>query len=221
MNVLFPEYCNSCSAGLLQNEKIICTKCLQNLDKINLTNIFENEVKEKFKSQFNFHKAFSFLYYKEGNSTQKLIHGLKFFKQEEIGGKLSQLMINDLDKLNFFEGIDYIIPVPVHKKRLHERGYNQLHEFCDFLGMKTEIPVEKNLLKRIIYNESLSKKNKTERKIIFDSFHFTNDDKLVGKHFLLIDDVITTGSTLVACANEINKIKKSKISVLSISYTKN
>ena len=120
---------------------------------------------------------------------------------------------------NFFNAIDYIVPVPLHPKKQRQRGYNQMTEFGRNLGNFFSIPYTENILLRQIYTESQTKKNALQRREnVSQAFKIANPEKYTGKHFVIIDDVITTGATIEACAETIlNNIPNAKVSVLALT----
>ena len=160
------------------------------------------------------------LYFHKKGIVQKLIHNLKYKGREEIGELLGEWYGKEIKNHELIKSIDFIIPVPLHSKRLKERGYNQVDRFCNALSKETDIPYKKELLIRTKYNKTQTKKSKNERQDnvqnIFDVVFNEND---YGKHFLLVDDVITSGATLELCAKALLKIPNSKVSIITIAYT--
>lgn len=220
LNVLFPVFCNGCSNLLLKNENVICTKCIHNLPLTHHHNIKETEIKKVFYGLIPFEFGASMLYFNKKGISQNLIHNLKYRNRQEIGTFLGNLYATDLIHLETFKEIDYIIPVPLHKKRFHERGYNQVTTFCKSIENKLTIPILDDVLVKKQHLKSVTDKSKevrlTHNKNVFS---IENPDKIEGKHLLIIDDVFTTGATIEACAKEILKIKNTKISILTMAYS--
>uniref|UniRef100_UPI0040493D61 ComF family protein n=1 Tax=Flavobacterium sp. TaxID=239 RepID=UPI0040493D61 len=160
------------------------------------------------------------LYFHKDGIVQKLIHQLKYKGQEEIGSFLGEWYANEIMHHEIISTITEIIPVPLHEKRLKERGYNQVDSFCKALSKELNIPFNTKLLFRKKYSKTQTTKNKTERQsnidTIFDVSFLKNDEN---KHFLLIDDVITTGATLELCAKALLKIPNTKVSIVTIAFT--
>jgi ComF family protein len=147
-----------------------------------------------------------------------MIHGLKYRGQEEVGTILGEWYAEDLKTLEIVGSVDAIIPVPLHKKRLRNRGYNQVTNFGLALSENLKIPFNANLLKRNIYSKTQSKKNLLGRTEGIDSiFDVSFSEKDHNKHFLLIDDVITTGATLEVCSKALLKIPGAKISIVCMA----
>ena len=220
LNVLFPVSCNGCFDLLLKNEDVICTKCLHNLPFTHHHDIKETEIDKTFYGLVPFEFGASFLYFTKKGISQNLIHNLKYKNRQEIGTYLGNLYANELKNLEIFKEIDFIIPVPLHKKRFHERGYNQVTTFCKAIENNLKTPILDDVLVKKHYLKSLTDKSKEGRfEHIKNVFSIENKHKIEGKHILIVDDVFTTGATIEACAKEILKIKNTKISILTMAYS--
>lgn len=220
LNVLFPVFCNGCSNLLLKNENVICTKCLHNLPFTLHHQIKDTEINKIFYGIIPFEFGASILYFTKKGFVQNLIHNLKYRNRQEIGTYLGDLYAKELIDLETIKSIDFIIPVPLHKKRLHERGYNQVTTFCKSIEKNLTIPVLDDVLVKKQHLKSVTDKSKEARlKHNENVFSIENEHKIEGKHILIIDDVFTTGATIEACAKEILKIKNTKISMLTMAYS--
>lgn len=218
INLFFPPVCSGCNSLLITNEKVICTPCRH---KIPLTNHHinpENEAFKKFYGRIPVEYASALLYFHKKGIVQELIHNLKYKGQEEIGTVLGEWYADDLKNLAIIKSVDQIIPVPLHKRKLRERGYNQVTNFGLALSKNLNLDYNDAVLLRKIYSKTQSKKNLLNRSDGIDStFDVSFTEKDHNKHFLLIDDVITTGSTLEACSNALLKIPGAKISVVCMA----
>lgn len=218
VNLFFPPVCAGCHSFLLWNENEICTLCRHNIPLTNHHLNPENEAFKKFYGRIPVEYASALLYFHKRGIVQELIHNLKYKGQEEIGAVLGAWYAEDLKNSEIIKLIDEIIPVPLHKRKLRERGYNQVTNFGLSLSKNLNISYNPNLLVRNIYSKTQSKKNLLNRsdgiETIFD-VAFTEKDH--DKHFLLIDDVITTGSTLEACSHALLKIPGAKISIVCMA----
>jgi ComF family protein len=148
------------------------------------------------------------------------MHNLKYKNQQEIGTYLGDYFSKNVMDLAVFNDINVIIPVPLHKKRLHERGYNQVTTFCEALQKNLVIPIIDDVLiksKNLTSQIQKSKENRLETNK--NVFLIENAHKIEGKHILLVDDIFTTGATIEACSKEILKIKNTKISIVTMAYT--
>ena len=157
------------------------------------------------------------LFWQEDSRLSGLIHQLKYNNKKEIGVLLGKLFGKDLTGSEFILPIDLIIPVPLHPQKQKERGFNQAETIAHGLSEATSIPVSSGNLVRSIFNPTQTQRTKTQRwenvKGIFDLLH---PSLYAGKHILLVDDIITTGSTLEACAHALLKSPGIKISVATL-----
>lgn len=222
VDLLFPKVCLACDSFLESNEAVICTSCRHDLPLTNYHLDSENELIKKFYGRIDLQFASSMMYYHKSGIVHELIHNLKYYKHQEIGTFLGNWYAEDLRNLEITKTFDVIIPVPLHKKRLRKRGYNQVETFGKTLSEKLKIPYDDTILFRKIHSKTQTKKNflgRTDVKLDIFDVAFTEEN--YGKHFLLIDDVITTGSTLEACARAVLKIPEAKLSIVSMADTHN
>ena len=218
INLFFPKVCSGCSSFLLSNENVICTVCRHDIPLTNHHLNAENEAFKKFYGRIPvIHTSALFYFHKKG-IVQELIHNLKYKGHEEIGKILGEWYAEDLKNIELLHSADEIIPVPLHRRKLKERGYNQVTAFGKALSSSLNLNYNESLLIRNVYSKTQSKKNLLGRtegiEIIFD-VSFTEKDH--NKHFLLIDDVITTGATLEACSRALLKIPGAKISIVCMA----
>lgn len=218
INLFFPKVCSGCSSFLLSNENVICTVCRHDIPLTNHHLNPENDAFKKFYGRIPvIHTSALFYFHKKG-IVQELIHNLKYKGHEEIGTILGEWYAEDLKTIALLQSVDEIIPVPLHPKKLKQRGYNQVTAFGQGLSSSLNLDYNDSLLIRNVYSKTQSKKNLLGRtegiETIFDVV-FT--EKNYNKHFLLIDDVITTGSTLEACSRALMKIPGAKISIVCMA----
>jgi ComF family protein len=215
VNLFFPPVCAGCHSFLFSNENVICSLCRHNIPLTNHHLNPENETFKKFYGRIPVEYASALVYFYKKGIVQEVIHNLKYKGQEEIGTVFGEWYVEDLKNSTIIQSVDEIIPVPLHKRKLRERGYNQVTNFGNALSIGLNIP---NILVRNVYSKTQSKKNLLNRSegidTIFDVV-FTKKDH--NKHFLLIDDVITTGSTLEACSHVLMKIPGAKISIVCMA----
>jgi len=221
-NLLFPKVCLGCEGMLLSNEDVICTNCRHDLQLTNYHSVPENELFKKFYGRMELQFASSMIFYHKHGIVHEMIHNLKYHRHQEIGTFLGNWYAEDLKSLEIIKTFDVIIPVPLHKKRLIERGYNQIETFGKALSEKLDIKYDDSILVRNLYSRTQTKKNFFTRTAVSEQIFDVNfDESAHGKHFLLIDDVITTGSTLESCAIALRKIPSMKLSIISIADTHN
>ena len=218
INLFFPKVCSGCSSFLLSNENVICTVCRHDIPLTNHHLNPENDAFKKFYGRIPVVHASALFYFHKKGIVQELIHNLKYKGHEEIGTIVGEWYAEDLKNIYSLQFVDEIILVPLHRKKLKERGYNQVTAFGKALSSGLNIDYNDSLLIRNVYSKTQSKKNLLGRtegiETIFD-VSFTEKDH--DKHFLLIDDVITTGATLEACSRALLKIPNAKISIVCMA----
>ena len=219
ISLLFPRLCYGCGNQLLRNEALICTECYVIIPRTNYHLNLDNPVAQLFWGRCLLEKAAAFSFYTIGSRIRNLIHNLKYSGIKEIGIELGRIYSLSLNATDFFNGMDLIIPVPLHPSKKRKRGFNQSD--CISLGISeiTGLPVDTESLRRITLTSTQTKKTRYERWTNVEGIFRVSDPELLkGKHILLVDDVITTGSTIESCANEILKIEDTKVSVIALAF---
>lgn len=202
---------------LQRHEKSICTACLFNLPRTEFHLDRENFVEKLFWGKVKLEFATSYLNFVKGGSVQRIMHKFKYRGYREVGRHLGQRFGADL-ALTPFSKVNAIVPVPLHKKKLKKRGYNQSEELAQGLSKSLEKPVITNILMRSINTDTQTKKSKFDRwRNVSNIFSVRDHETFAGKHVLLVDDVVTTGSTLEAAAAEVLKCKDAKVSVATLA----
>ena len=220
LNLFFPKSCAACTSFLLTQEIVICTSCRHKLPLTNHHLMEENELIKKFYGRIPLEFGASLFYFHKKGMVQELIHKLKYKGQEDIGEMIGNWYAEELKTIEIIQSADYIIPVPLHKKRLRLRGYNQVTKFGEALSENLKIPFNDSILVRKVHSKTQSKKNFTGRIDINETtFDVQFDESLDGKHFILIDDVITSGATLESCSRAVLKIPNAKISIVCMAMS--
>jgi ComF family protein len=220
LRLFFPEVCSGCATILLENENLICVACRHALPLTNHLLVYENEGFKKFYGRVLVEHVSSMLYYHKKGIVQQLIYNLKYRKQQTIGTVLGNWYVESLKDVEKLKDVDYIVPVPLHRKRLKERGYNQVSLFCESIARGLYKKYDASILFRNEYAVTQSKKNLIDRNSVSKSaFQVQFSDVHHGKHFLLIDDILTTGATLEACGKAILSIPNSKLSIVTIAMS--
>lgn len=202
------------------NETVICTSCRHELPLTNHHSETENEIIKKFYGRIPIEFGAAMFYFHKKGIVQQLIHNLKYQNHQEIGTMLGKWYGEELKFLKIVKNTDFIIPVPLHKKRLKKRGYNQVEKFGLALSSLLKVPYNDSILYRNIYSDTQTQKSFFGRTTIKkDLFDVVFSEIHQGKHFLLIDDVITSGTTIEACAKALLKIPDAKISIVAMAYT--
>ncbi len=219
--LFYPNLCVNCSISLLQNENYLCTNCCNELPIIDENEHVNVTLLSNFYGKVLIKDMRSFVYYQKHGITQKMIHQLKYKNQPEIGMFIGNWFGEKLKESGVFNDVDYIVPVPLHRKKLKTRGYNQLTKFGETLSTILNIEYKPDILVKSSIAKTQTFKQRFERfsdnKTIFN---LTDIELFENKRILLIDDVITTGATLVACSKELLKTKNITISIATMAYTK-
>jgi ComF family protein len=219
ISLLFPRLCYACGTHLLRNEHLICTECYIVIPRTNYHTQNENPVEKLFWGRCLIQKAATFSFYNKGSRIRELIHNLKYKGIREVGFELGRIYGLSLKSSEFLNGIDLIIPVPLHPSKKRVRGFNQSDYISNGIGEATGLPVYTEILARIAVSATQTKRSRYDRWTNVEGiFRVTDSDSIIGKHVLLIDDVITTGSTIESCANELLKFEGVKVSVAALAF---
>lgn len=216
--LFFPRYCAICHRRLDKREDSLCLRCLSKLPRTCIHWSKDNVMEKNFWGCFPIERAGAFLYYSKGGDVQKLLYELKYYGNRRLGVVMGKCMASELCSSNFFEGIDVIIPVPLHQRKKRKRGYNQSEAIAEGIESVLGIPVMNDVLVREQYTDTQTRKSRYGRwENVDEAFVCKNDEILAGKHVLLLDDVTTTGATIVACADAMKKVENIQISVLALA----
>ncbi len=220
ISLLFPRLCHGCGNHLMRNEILICTECYVLIPRTNYHLKPDNPVAQLFWGRCQIERAAAFSFYTRDSRIRKLIHQLKYKGIKEVGPELGRIYALSLKSSGFLGGIDLIIPVPLHPSKKRKRGFNQSDLIAEGMSAVSGIPVCTGALIRKAISATQTRKSRFDRWTnVEDIFRIKDHAGLMGKHILLVDDVITTGSTLEACANEILKVEDTKVSVVALAFS--
>ena len=184
-------------------------------------NPYENEMAKLFWAQIPVERAAALFHYESHAETANIIYQLKYKDHPEIGPLMGRMVATELKRDGFFDGIDVIVPVPLTKERLRQRGYNQSEEIAKGVSEITGLPINKDVVKRTVFKGSQTRRSRWDRQENVEyAFKLIHGEPIAGKHLLIVDDVVTTGATIIACAKELVKAGNVKISVLSLGLTR-
>jgi len=221
IRLFFPQNCEACNTNLIKGEETLCTKCLYDIPKTGFHKVEDNVLNRTFYGISEIRYSTAYYFFRKGSKFQSLIHKLKYEGKKELGIELGKMGGSEI-KNSIFSEIDIIIPVPLHPARQRERGYNQSEMIAIGLSETMDREYRIDLLLRHVYTETQTKKTLEERrKNVSSAFKIENKEFIKGKHILLVDDVVTTGSTLVACANKLLEIEDITVSVFAVAYVDN
>lgn len=221
-DLIAPRTCVICGTRLSAQESTICVVCHLHLPLTHLEkDPYDNVMARLFWGVVPVERAAALFYYEPHSEVARLIYDLKYHGQAEIGIDLGRMAARQFACSDFFEGIDAIVPVPLTRKRKWLRGYNQSEQIAQGIREVTGLPVYTNVVKRKYFDKSQTKNSTWERlENVEDAFQLTKGSRISGKHLLVVDDIVTTGATIKACANELCRAEGVRISILSLGLTK-
>jgi ComF family protein len=220
-NFLFPKLCACCEAALQKHEVLICTYCRNELPLY--PNFFDgdHDLHKILYGRVLIEKAASLFYFEKRGLIQNLIHDLKYRGNEELSYHLGEWLGDIVAEANWQEQIDVVIPVPLHKERMRERGYNQVEGFGKAIAEAISAEFNPNVLKRKSYSKTQVFKNRLARtEVVENHFFVEGETSLMNKQVLLVDDLVTTGSTLEACSLALKEAGVTKLNIATIAVTK-
>ena len=222
LDLISPRLCVVCGQRLTVSEEIICSKCNLHLPRTCFQkDPYENEMAKLFWHQIPIERATALFYYEAHSETANILYELKYKNHPEIGEVMGRLMARELQTSGFFDGIDGIVPIPLAKKRLRQRGYNQSLEIARGVSEITGLPIYNKVARRNAFEGSQTSKGRWERNENVEGvFEVKDVSAIQDKHLLIIDDVVTTGATVIACAKELCKGGHVKVSVISLGFAK-
>jgi len=217
-HLFYPHICTGCGTDILKENDLLCLHCIHELPHTEFEKYPNNPIERIFFGRLKTVAAHAGFYFSKGELMQTLIHDFKYKGNKEIGIYLSKVVAEKMMQSNRFNNIDYLIPLPLYAEKEYKRGFNQAKIICDGMADVMNVPVlDKNVI-RIHFTETQTKKHRTERwENVAESFKVLYPEQLINKHVLLVDDVITTGATLEACAQKIITIEGIKISIATLT----
>jgi len=219
ISLLFPRLCHGCGSHLMRNENLICMECYVLIPRTNYHLLPDNPVARLFWGRSFIEKAAAFSFYNRGSRIRNLIHNLKYRGIKELGYELGRIYGSSLRSSGFTNGIDLILPVPLHPSKKRKRGFNQSEIISAGISATTGLVVDVTILVRAGASATQTRRSRFDRWTNVEGiFSVTDHEAIRGKHILLVDDVITTGSTVESCANELLKAGDVKVSVVALAY---
>jgi competence protein ComFC len=217
-DLLYPRLCFACNSNHVAKDQSICLSCEYKITPTVYHRMPDNIVAERFYGRVKIERATTAFSFVKGGLLQELIHKLKYDNRPEIGIELGKIYGNILRESGTWNNIDYVIPVPLHPKKKHQRGYNQAGMWGQGLAESLGIELRNDLLIRTDYTDSQTKKSRTERFANVENvFSITDQTLLNNKKILLVDDVLTTGATLEACSNTLLNASELSVNIVCIA----
>ena len=217
LNLFFPKCCPLCGQ-VVEEGIIICPSCIRSLPRTEQSFMRDNLTEMLFCDNKKFRKGAAFLFFDQDSPVQRALHQMKYgrFADPYIGYTLAKEAAYEFLSSDFFDGIDVLLPVPLHPRRLRERGFNQSEWICRALTEVTGIPTDTFHLTRQINNEHQARLGKERNENVKGIFAVTHPEDLYHKHLLLVDDIITTGATLRACMEALKPVRGHHVSVFGL-----
>jgi len=220
--LFYPRLCLACEWKDIPPRQILCIQCDAKLPRTDFHLQKEDEFTQRLLGRIHLETATALYFFEKESKTQALIHNLKYKGKQKIGVILGQVLGGLLKKSPYYQDIDLIIPIPLHRRKEIERGFNQSDVFAHGLSEAMGIPWKRDILIRTEYGSSQTKKSRRERfENVIQAFQVLHPEKIRGKHILLVDDVLTTGATLEAGAVKILEVADTKVSLATIAFAKN
>jgi len=220
-DLFYPKCCLGCGDALLNKQAVLCEKCLLHLNFIPVSVTHESEMKRRFYGKLKLTHCTALLYFSKKGITQQLLHQLKYKNQQQIGEFLAVLSQKHLQNHAIVSWVDFIVCVPLHSSKEKKRGYNQLDSYCIKLSELWNVPYHKDYLIKTTKSRTQTHKNIFQRAKLKSEFVINPKyDNLKNKKILLVDDVMTTGSTLQNAGKCIVNNRSNQLSILTMAYTK-
>lgn len=222
MDIIAPRRCVVCGRRLACTDEYVCMVCSCHTPVTGYQlNPYENVMAQNFWGLVkHLEKAAAWFYYEPGSEFSNIIKALKYNHQPALGRYIGKMMACSMKESGFFDDIDFMVPVPITKKRRRQRGYNQAECIAKGIQKVVPIPIATHAVERIEFRESQTQLRRLDRmNNVEQVFRGKDLASLSHSHVLLVDDVTTTGATLIAVANVLQKMPDVRISVLTAGYT--
>ena len=222
-DAISPRVCVICGRRLTIDEEVLCIPCYANLPRTWYDERAEdNELARLFWGRVPIERAVALCFYQSHSYFSRLIYMMKYKNHPDAARYLGRIMAEELLSSSFFEGIDALVPVPITRRRRHQRGYNQSMEIALGVSRATGLPVIDKALVRTSFTGSQTKLGRLQRQDNVEKvFHLVRPQLVAGLHVLVIDDIVTTGATIVSCMRELRKAEGTRLSLLAAGFTKN
>lgn len=218
IHLFFPRLCAVCGDVLQDGEEGICIRCNMDMPRTNLHRYKNNFMKQRLKDKMPLERAASYFFYRKESNYRKILYKMKYEGRKRLAVTMGRYMAAELKESDFFRGIDVILPVPLHPFKQKQRSYNQSEYLAQGISEVTGIEVDTTSVIRVKYTDTQTRKSPYARwRNVTDIFQLRCPERFVGKHVLIVDDVLTTGATISACAEALGEVKDLSISVLTLA----
>lgn len=221
LDLIYPRSCEACGESLLGDENLICTTCMINLPRTNSHFEKNGSLEKRFWGKVQVKNVYSYLTFSKKGKVQKLLHGIKYRNKPELARELGRLYGSELKLERINENLDLIIGVPLHEQRFKDRGYNQADCIAEGLSEALNTPFETEIVIRKENTTTQTKKTRIERfKNVEKIFEVREKGKVEGKRIAIVDDVLTTGSTLESLGIELLENGAKEITIITLANAK-
>lgn len=203
LNLIFPPLCAACSQPLLTGEKVICTVCRLEMPLTHYWESSQNYAVELLSGRFPFEQASALLFFHHWSQYRDLIHRMKYRSRRDIAREMGRIYGRMIRQSPLYDDVELLVPVPLHWTKLISRGFNQSHEICRGMALEMGVACEFRALRRIRATAQQAGRAKSKRwGNVQNAFRVSSEELIRGRHIMLIDDVLTTGSTIesIACS---------------------
>ena len=219
ISLFYPKICPGCGMPMQRTENCICVYCLIKLPKTGFRPRTGNAVEHMFKGRLTLEQASSFMYFRKRGLARDLMHELKYNGGRELGFHLGGMFGSDVKESLKEHMPEMVTTVPLHRKKLLARGFNQSDEIAAGFAKSLGIPFVPDVLMRAVHTDSQTRRKRFDRwQNTSGSFVLKQAQAVGGKHIAILDDVITTGATIESCCHELIKAEGVKLSIFSLCY---
>lgn len=218
-DVVMPRLCPVCGQALDGDERWLCRKCMLTLPRTRYEETDFNTMEQLFAGKVPIERATAYFFYEKGSPYASILHDIKYHSVPRMGQMLTARAVRDMEASRFFDGIDVVTAVPLHRSKLAKRGYNQSKYLAQGIASSLNIPYVE-ALKAVLSHSTQTHKGALERWQNIQGNYALNAktaSQLAGIHILLVDDVVTTGSTLTVCAALLKTIPNTKVSLFTLA----
>lgn len=221
VSLFFPQVCLGCKRALVFQEEYLCTHCYHSLPYTSFHLDKDNQAAKSLWGRIPAETVASYFYFTYGSPIQQILHSIKYRNRPKAAQYFGRLYGTELKGAEAFKDATLIIPVPLHRKRLMQRGYNQSEYFGKGLSESMGIKMRSTVLRRIRHRKSQTTKSRYERyENTAGIFKIVRPKDIAGQHVILVDDVLTTGATLEACASALLEVEGVRVSVITLAFAK-
>ena len=220
LDLLAPRLCVMCGRRLSLSEQVLCAVCNLHLPRTGFQyHADDNVMARLFWGVIPVERAAALFYYEASSGASNILYDLKYHDKPEVGVEMGRLLANEFAETGFFDGIDVIVPIPLARKRQRQRGYNQSRCLAEGISQATGIAVNSHVVRRTCFVKSQTRLRRWERQENVEGvFELKDSTSVSGRHILLVDDVVTTGATMTACARELLKAGGVRLSLLALGF---